>query len=113
MILQPPAGLYKALAAIGVWNIVEKLILPGIKSLYNHIMEKRDQSVWAIVREPKQKPLGTQGGKTFYDKHVEVPHTVPEIAKRIGRKESNVTSSLRRLEKRGKVKDVHGGWQRI
>ena len=38
------------------------------------------------------------------------PFTVAEIAKQIGRDEKSVRSSLRRLERRGKVKQYSTGW---
>lgn len=70
-----------------------------------------DDPVWAVVREPKYKPQSSQNNFTTYTK-IELPYTAKEIGDRIRRKESSVTRSLKRLEKRNKVKDVHGGWLR-
>jgi DNA-binding MarR family transcriptional regulator len=81
-------------------------------SLIERYQVGHDQPVWEVVREPKYKPIYSQMNVTTYDPEVELPYTVTEIAKRIDRKESSVLRSLKRLEKRSKVKDVHGGWKR-
>jgi predicted transcriptional regulator len=63
------------------------------------------------VRQPKyQKRSGGEQNWTF-DTQVELPYTVEEIAEAVNRKQGSVLRSLRHLEKRGKVKDVHGGWR--
>ena len=106
--------LLKALAAIGGWNVLEKLILPLIKSLYANWREKHDQPVWAVVRQPRYKVVYWVQGVAMYDNPPqELPYTASEISERVKRKEESILQSLKRLEKRGKVKDVHGGWIRV
>jgi predicted Rossmann fold nucleotide-binding protein DprA/Smf involved in DNA uptake len=106
-----PAWIIKALAAIGGWNLFEKLIVPMLKLAYQKITARHDEPVWIVVRQPKYKQFPSSQNWVVTPE-VELPYTVQEIANRTGRSESSVTSSLKRLEKRGKVKDVHGGWKR-
>jgi DNA-binding transcriptional ArsR family regulator len=42
---------------------------------------------------------------------IEFPYTVHEIAEYLGRKESSVRSSLKRLRRRGKVEPYQDGWR--
>jgi predicted Rossmann fold nucleotide-binding protein DprA/Smf involved in DNA uptake len=72
-----------------------------------------DDPVSEIVRKPKHKPIYVQNNVAAYDSQVEIPYKPEEIANQIGRKQSSVIRSLKRLEKRGKVKEVHGGWERV
>jgi DNA-binding MarR family transcriptional regulator len=71
-----------------------------------------DDPVHEIVRKPKYKPIYVQNNVAAYDSQVEIPYTPEEIANQVGRKQSSVIRSLKRLEKRGRVRDVHGGWKR-
>lgn len=108
-----PAWLLKSLAAIGVWNLLDKLVEPVVKAIYHHFINRHDESVWVVVRKPKFKELfATQAGVQIYGVKDEIPYPLSEISATVGRKESNVLKSLKRLEKAGKVRDIHGGWQR-
>ena len=87
-------------------------------SLARRIFDRHDAPVWAVVREPKYKVRPENhgnrpqpGGKVF-DYNTELPYSLNEVADKANRSERSIVGSLRRLEKRGKVKDVHGGWQR-
>jgi len=82
-----------------------------LTSLTNRLLQYHDQPVWEVLREPNFKPDHSQGGRIFYSKE-EIPYLTVNLAEKVGRKESSVLSSVRRLEKRGKVKEVHPGWQR-
>jgi hypothetical protein len=42
---------------------------------------------------------------------MEFAYTVKEIAERLGRKESSVLASLKRLRRRGKIEQYHEGWR--
>lgn len=45
------------------------------------------------------------------DTVIEFPYTAPEIAEQLGRKESSVQSSLKRLRRRGKIEPYQDGWR--
>jgi predicted Rossmann fold nucleotide-binding protein DprA/Smf involved in DNA uptake len=109
-----PIWLYKALAAIGgVGFLVQQVAKPLLVSMIDKYLAKHDESVWVIVREPRHKVVFWQHNVPFYDTPPkDSPYSLSEIAKRVNRKESSVLRSLKRLEKRGKVKDVHEGWTR-
>jgi hypothetical protein len=72
-----------------------------------------DSAVFAIVKKPVFRPVLRSSNIPSPGKveHVLSPHQAGEISKQLKRKEKRVTSSLRRLESRGKIKgDGWGGW---
>jgi hypothetical protein len=69
-----------------------------------------DRPVLELVQKHKFKVISMQDGHPSYDPQVRVPYTAREIAAQIGRKESSVVKSLRRLEKLSRIRSVHGGW---
>lgn len=71
-----------------------------------------DEPIWEILRQPKHKVTHISGGVSVRSFSEEIPYPLEEVAKQVGRCKVFVRLSLKRLEKRGKVKDVHGGWQR-
>jgi hypothetical protein len=106
-----PAWLLSALVAIGGWKIFEKLALPILKHLYGHFLGNHDAPVWQIVRQPKYRKYGSQNNWT-YQTQIELPYTAEEIAFIVSRSVGSVLASLRRLEKQGKVVELHDGWKR-
>jgi hypothetical protein len=103
----------QTVAAIGGFGFIFKEILkPMFTSLRELFLNRHDAPVWAIVREPRFKVHHTQGDRKFFDYNVELPYSVKEVADKTHRSESSILGSLKRLETRGKVKDIHGGWQR-
>ena len=42
----------------------------------------------------------------------EIPYSVEELIEQADRSRRAILGSVHRLEKRGEVKEVHGGWQR-
>ncbi len=75
------------------------------------LLERYDQPVWEIIKQPKYKPHYLTAGKQVY-MNVEIPHQLEDIAVIAGRSSYSILKSLKRLEARGKVKELHGGWQR-
>lgn len=111
--LNLPAWLYKALAAIGgIGFLIQNVARPAVIAAIRKYLESHDEPVWMVVREPRFKMEGMQGGKPFYSRSIEAPYPLMEIAERVKRTQSSVRRSLHRLEKRGRAKDVHGGWMR-
>jgi predicted Rossmann fold nucleotide-binding protein DprA/Smf involved in DNA uptake len=99
-------------------------LLGGVGTLFHwggkllmHLLErlhlKFDEPVWAILRDtPKHKEIGTSGDKPFYDRTVDAPFDAGELARRLHRYKWTVVGSLQRLEKRGKIREISGGWVR-
>jgi hypothetical protein len=73
------------------------------------LVDRYDQKVWDVIKHPKYVTGGQVVGP-FAPPLRRVPYTVTEIAATVGRKVILVTSSLRRLEKRGKIMETHDGW---
>lgn len=82
-----------------------------ITSPTSRILESYDEPIWLVIREP-QYGVQTSGGERS-DGNQEIPYSLNDIQSRVGRAHRSVLASLRRLEKRRKAKEVHGGWQRI
>ena len=77
------------------------------------IFDIYDQKIWDVVKHPQLRNYAGGRVQTNWDQmmpHDNVPYTVTEIAKQLKRREFMVRMSLRRLEKRGKVKETHEGW---
>jgi hypothetical protein len=82
-----------------------------------HLMDKAymryDEGVWRVLRdEPKFLQTGTQSDRPIYDRNIDAPFRPSELSGRLKRFEWLVEGSLHRLEKRGKIKEVRGGWVR-
>jgi hypothetical protein len=108
-----PPWAIKWLAAIGGFGVLyREAIKPMVGSFVEFWREWHDREVWETVKEPKFKLSHTTNGKKYYDVNQEIPYATHEIAEHISRSERSVQGSLRRLEKRGKVKEVSSGWQR-
>src|SRR5947209_7252461 len=100
-----PNWLVNGLVAIGGWKVLERLSGPVLKALYEHWTEKQDEPVWAIVRVPVTASKISRAG---YDSapvttDIDCPHSLESISSKLNRSNSSVLSSLKRLEKRGKV----------
>jgi len=106
-----PSWVYKALAAVGGVGVLHQWVSKLVVYLMNIFWNSRDVPVWAVLRVPKFKPSHTHNNWTFYSTD-EIPYSPEEIATKVHRSIRSVTSSLHRLEKRGKVKELQGGWQR-
>jgi hypothetical protein len=106
-----PEWAYRALAALGGFGFLfQQLIMPMLKSLATRLWNRHDARVWEILRQPNPKPEHITGGKTYY--RGEIPYPVELVIEKAARSKRSVLASLHRLERLGKVKDVHGGWQR-
>lgn len=81
------------------------------ESLIERFWDRRDDPVWSVIRNPRFRPEHTAGTHTFYTKD-ELPYSMEELAAETGLSKRSVFNALRRLEKRGKVKEVELGWQR-
>ena len=113
MHLHLPAWVYQALAAIGgIGFILQQIVKPMLIHLKDEFFTRHDQPVWKVVKEPKPKVAGWTGGQPFYDATREAPYSLEELTGKVGRSRRSILNSLTRLEKRGKVKELHGGWQR-
>jgi predicted Rossmann fold nucleotide-binding protein DprA/Smf involved in DNA uptake len=108
-----PAWAITALAAIGGFGVLyRELIKPMLQYLKTRWEEYHDKSVWETIREPKYRHSHTSSNEEFYDQGREIPYSLDELRKQHDRSEHSLRRSLSRLEKRGKVKEVAGGWQR-
>jgi hypothetical protein len=91
------------------------LLTGGFKRLFNPVLdwalETYDQKVWDVVKHPRFVPSGASGSNFGPPPVLKpIPYSAPEIAAKIKRRELTVRGSLKRLEKRGKVKETHEGW---
>ena len=108
-----PPWAVKWLAAIGGFGVLyREVIKPLFGSFVESWHDQHDRKVWEIVKKPKFKPAHIANNVQYYDFNQEIPYAVNEIATHISRSDRSVQGSLRRLEKRGKVKEVTSGWQR-
>jgi predicted Rossmann fold nucleotide-binding protein DprA/Smf involved in DNA uptake len=108
-----PAWAYKTLAAIGGFGFIfQQAIKPMLLYVKDVLCKRHDQPVWEVIKQPKPKLAGWQGDKPFYEANAEAPYSTKELSEKVGRSNHSVLNSLSRLEKRGKVKELHGGWQR-
>ena len=64
-------------------------------SLTSRILQDYDKPIWLVIQE------------------AQIPYSVEDIESRVGRARRSVLASLRRLERRQRVKEVNGGWQRM
>jgi hypothetical protein len=97
--------------AFGLGALLSDTLKRLIAPLVDWVLETYDQKVWDVVKHPRFVPSGASGsnfGPTPVLKAI--PYTAAEIATQINRREFMVTASLKRLEKRGKVKETHEGW---
>lgn len=107
-----------------IWQLTEKwwvtlglgaLLWEGLKKIAGPVMgfllDHYDRPVWDVVKVPRHMPrvTGIIGGIS-QPPPILIPYTTKEISGKIRRPEFFVTSSLKRLEKRGKVKETHEGW---
>lgn len=83
-----------------------------VQYLQKRWQEHRDQPIWETIREPKYKLHHIDGSGEHHDKQCELPYSLDDLTKKFGRSVGSISRSLNRLERRGKVKDVAGGWQR-
>ena len=103
---------YKLLAAVGgIGVILREVAKPLILSLTEKYFVGHDQPVWNLLLSPKFKEHYFSETLTFATEE-EIPYSVEELAEKTKRARRSVIASLHRLEKRGKVKEVAGGWQR-
>lgn len=91
-------------------NILQRLISP----MTELFLDRYDQKVWDVVKHPRHSygaggQVVVSGGRSI-PAPKDVPYSVSEIATEIGRKKFLVANSLKRLEKRGKVRESHEGW---
>lgn len=105
-----PSWLYKTFAIFGVGFVVQHTV-KIMALLYNKACQVYDEPLWRVVRTPKFKVDHFHADKAYYGKE-EIPYPVEQLAKTLSRSIWSVTSSIHRLEKRGKVKEIDGGWQR-
>lgn len=105
-----PAWIYK-LGSLSGFGFLYQLLKPVFSTFINRRLEAHDQSVWDVLKHPKMKAEGTQGDVPFYGS-TEVPYSIEELAAKVKRSTRSVRGSCRRLERRGRVKELVGGWQR-
>jgi predicted Rossmann fold nucleotide-binding protein DprA/Smf involved in DNA uptake len=108
-----PSWAVELLATIGGFGFIfQEGIKPLLKFLKAQWQERRDEPIWVILKQPKFKPTHISGFQQRHDPNAELPYSQEEISKQVGRSNSSIRRSLSHLEKRGKVKEVSGGWQR-
>ena len=107
-----PEWALRALAAVGGWNLLDKSILPVFKAAYGLLLEKYDAPVWECVKKPKHPKVSYTPGVVEDNLQIEIPYSLNEVAQTVGRSTGSVRRSLKRMEKLGKVKELHVGWQR-
>ncbi len=105
-----PAWAYLVLGTVGAF-VVHQFLKPMLISLTNLFWSRHDEPVWEVLKEPKFRPWHESGGKISYTAE-EIPYSIEQLTAEIGRSKRSILSALRRLEKRGKVKEVHLGWLR-
>ena len=105
-----PEWALRALAAVGGWNLLDK-VLPVFKAAYGLLLEKYDAPVWECVKKPHPKVCYTPG-VVEDNPQIEIRYSLNEVAQTVGRSTGSVRRSLKRMEKLGKVKELHVGWQR-
>jgi hypothetical protein len=81
--------------------------------VYEWVISSYDQKVWDVVKHHRYAQPEGRVVTSFspIPQPKEIPYTTTEIAERVVRRESLVTFSLKRLEKRGKVVETHEGWK--
>lgn len=90
-----------------LWDGLKRVGTPVIGLL----IEAYDQKVWDVVKQPRYRPR--PGGQVQFIGAPEPkykPYTSAEIAAELHRKEFMIIRSLKRLERRGKIKESHDGW---
>jgi hypothetical protein len=96
-------------ALLGDW--IKRLGEPVIEFL----VERYDRPVWNAIKVPRYHVAAPQllvsGG--YVPPRRPKPYAVGEITDSVHRKQFLVLMSLRRLEKRGKVKETHEGWMAV
>lgn len=95
----------------GVGVLLREVIKPLLISITDTFLQRHDAPIWDVIRTPQFKVEHVAGGRPFRGTD-EIPYSVEELAKTVRRSERSVLSSVLRLEKRGKVKEVGVGWQR-
>jgi predicted Rossmann fold nucleotide-binding protein DprA/Smf involved in DNA uptake len=117
-------GVHSLLPHIPYWLVKVSALVGGVGVLIQwggklllQLLEKYhlsyDEPVWTILRDnPKFKHTGTSNNQPMYDRTIDAPFSAGELAQQLHRFKWRVSASLRRLEKRGKIKEVSGGWVR-
>ena len=110
-----PSWLYK-LGAIGGFGgfafLFQQVLKPLLSSFIDQRFRRHDQPVWDILIKPNMKLEHWSGGIPSYSRTEEIPYSIDHLAKTVGRSTSSIQATVHRLEKRGKVKERDGGWQR-
>lgn len=73
-----PSWVWQALAAIGGFGFIFQQILKPMAAHYMRaLLERYDQPVWEIIKQPKYKPHYLTAGKQVY-MNVEIPHQLED-----------------------------------
>lgn len=89
---------------------------PLIKSFWDKNRAAHDQPILNILLNPKMKIEHWSGGigtgVPSYSKTEELPYSIVELTEKSNRSTDSIQASIGRLEKRGKIAERSGGWQR-
>lgn len=100
-------------ATLGLGAILGRYFTRLEEPMIGFFLDSYDQKVWDVVKHPRLRNYAGGRVQNNWDRmmpHDNVPYTVTEISQQLKRREFAVSMSLRRLEKRGKVRETHEGW---